>query len=42
MVVRKFVEEKIKRRISLIMEASDVSSDIVSFGSQLNAYNEFL
>ena len=42
MVVRKFVEENIKRRMSLIMEAWDVSSNIVSFGSQLNAYNEFL
>ena len=42
MVVRKFVEENIKRRMSLIMEAWDVSSNIVSFGYQLNADNEFL
>ena len=28
--------------MSLIMEAWDVSSNIVSFGSQLNAYNEFI
>jgi hypothetical protein len=33
MVVRKFVEENIKRRMSLIMKAWDVSSNIVSFGS---------
>jgi hypothetical protein len=42
MVVRKFVEENIKRRMSLIMEAWDVSCNIISFGSRLNAYNEFL
>jgi hypothetical protein len=28
--------------MSLIMEAWDVSSNIISFGSQVNAYNEFL
>jgi hypothetical protein len=42
MVVKKFVEENIKIIMPLIMEAWDVSSNIVSFGSQLNAYNEFL
>jgi len=42
MVFKKFEEENIKRIMSLIMEAWDVSSNIVSFGSQLNAYNEFL
>jgi hypothetical protein len=42
MVVKKIVEENIKRRISFIMEVWDVSGNIISFRSQLNAYNEFL
>jgi len=42
MDVEKFVEENIKRRMSLIMEAWDVSGNIISFGSQVNDYNEFL
>jgi hypothetical protein len=33
MVVRKFVEENIKKIMSLIMEAWEVSNNIVSFGS---------
>jgi len=42
MVVRKFMEENIKKRMPLIMDAWDVSSNIVSFGSWINAYNEFI
>jgi hypothetical protein len=41
-VVRKFVEENIKKRMSLIMQAWDVGSNIVSFGSKLNAFRDFL
>jgi hypothetical protein len=41
-IVRKFVEENIKNRMSLIMQACDVGSDIVSFGSKLNAFRDFL
>jgi hypothetical protein len=40
--VRKFIEETIKRRMLLIMEAWYVSYNIVSFRYRLNAYNEFL
>jgi hypothetical protein len=40
--VRKFVEENIKKRMSLILEAWDIGSNIVSFGSKLNSFREFL
>jgi hypothetical protein len=40
--VRKFVEENIKKRMSLILEAWDIGSNIVSFGSKLNSFRDFL
>jgi hypothetical protein len=41
-VVRKFIEENIKKRMSLILEAWDIGSNIVSFGSKLNSFKEFI
>jgi hypothetical protein len=40
--VRKFVGENIKKRMSLILEAWDTGSNIVSFGSKLNSFREYV
>jgi len=40
--VIKFVEKNIKTRMSLILEAWDIGSNIVSFGSKLKSFIEFL
>jgi hypothetical protein len=42
MVVRNYVERNIKKRMSLIMEAWEVSKNIVSFGSRAHAFHEYL
>jgi hypothetical protein len=40
--ITKFVEENIKKRMSLIMQPWDVGSSIVYFGSKINAFRDFL
>jgi hypothetical protein len=42
MVVRNYVERNIKKRMSLVMEAWEVSKNIVSFGSRAHAFHEYL
>jgi len=41
-VVRSYVDKNIKKRIPLIIEAWDVSKNIVSFGSRTHAFHEYL
>jgi hypothetical protein len=41
-VVRSYVEKNIKKRMSLITEAWEVSKNIVSFGSRAHAFHEYL
>jgi hypothetical protein len=41
-VVRNFFGENIKKRMSLILEAWDIGSSIVSFGSKLNSFREYI
>jgi hypothetical protein len=41
-VVRKFVEENIKNRMSLVLEEWDVSNNIMTFGSRLHSFKEYL
>jgi hypothetical protein len=40
--VRKFVEENIKKRMSLVLEAWDISNNIMTFGSRLHSFKEYL
>jgi hypothetical protein len=40
--IRKFVGENIKKRMSLILEAWDTWRNIVSFGSKLNSFKEYV
>jgi hypothetical protein len=39
---RKFVEENIKKRMSLILEVWDIGSNIIYFGSKMKIFIEFL
>jgi uncharacterized protein YdhG (YjbR/CyaY superfamily) len=40
--VKIYVERNIKKRMSLITEAWEVSKNIVSFGSREHAFHEYL
>jgi uncharacterized protein YdhG (YjbR/CyaY superfamily) len=40
--VKSYVERNIKKRMSLITEAWEVSKNIVSFGSRAHAFHEYL
>jgi hypothetical protein len=40
--VRSYIEKNIKKRMSLITEAWEVSKNIVSFGSRAHAFHEYL
>jgi hypothetical protein len=42
MDVRNYVERNIKNRIPLVMEAWEVSKNIVSFGLRVHAFHEYL
>jgi hypothetical protein len=41
-VVRKFVEEKTQKRMSLILEAWDIGNNIMTFGSKPHNFKEYL
>jgi hypothetical protein len=41
-MVRNYVEKNIKKRMSLIIEAWEVSKNIVSFGSRAHAFHEYI
>jgi hypothetical protein len=40
--VRKFIEENIKKRMSLVLEAWDISNNIMTFGSKLHSFKDYL